>query len=446
MIMGLGKYLPGALLLLSVLSASFTTASASTTCEVEDCGITITLNIAFSGADDAYINRMADEIEDVWNGPDGYQTYGDCDCPVTFEVNTMKITNASQVNCDPPPPGYHCVMVTPWATKPPYFYNPDNTKNYTVGYMGYNTQSPSQGGASLDGWWSDQMSRPAPDGGTYKDAAHEAGHMMGLDDGEGGGIMSETSGPNAKPTQEQIDKVVENICGPDACPDRCCCGNGIVEGDKGEGCDPFADPVGCEQGQSCCSYCCQCFYPSCDPGKGQYPTQEGCEQQCADPDSRCYYNYKTGCWDCVGLIIAVTPSAYDKSEIRGMGEVLHPRHMEVEEFLQEVKELYNSNIQRVPILSSLFANERVNLNMEEGWTISFVTVDGRISEISPGPMEDYTVNIYSDIETIENIAEGETTFPEALGEGRIRYETVGFFNSLQFGIATFLLSIFGDFF
>ncbi|NOZ77379.1 MAG: hypothetical protein GXO65_06940 [Euryarchaeota archaeon] len=336
--------------------------------------------------------------------------------------------------------------MTPWATNPPFYYNPDGTKNYTVGYMGYNTQSPSQGGASLDGWWSDQMSRPVSggDGETYKDAAHEAGHMMGLDDGEGGGIMSDTSGPNAKPTQEQINKVVENICGPDACPDSCCCGNGVIEEDMGEECDPFADPTGCAQGQSCCSYCCQCFYPSCDPGKGQYPTRDACEQQCTDLTSQCYYNYKTGCWDCTGFP-AVTPS-YDREESRTMGEVLHPRHMEMEEFLLEVEELYNSRIQGMPVLSSLFANERVNLNLDEGWTVSFVTVDGRISDISPGPIEDYTVSIYSDMATVEEIVTGETSFPEALDDGRIRYETVGFFNSLQFGIATFLLSVFGDLF
>jgi hypothetical protein len=172
----------------------------------------------------------------------------------------MKITNASQINCKPPPAGYHCVMVTPWKgtdASLPFFYNSSGQTVYVVGYMGYSTQSPTNG-SSIDGWWSDQMNRPAPDGGIYHDAAHEAGHMMGLADKDGNGLMSNTSGANAKPTQANIDSAVQNVCGPNACPDSCCCGNGVIDNNKGEGCDPNANPQGCTLGQMCCSICCQC--------------------------------------------------------------------------------------------------------------------------------------------------------------------------------------------
>lgn len=285
-----------------------TSALAETDCDIDynECKITITIKIAFAGATNQQIQDWADEIEDVWNGPNNYQTTGDCDCEVEFKVETMKITNPANVNCDPPPEGYHCVMVTPWNNNNnnlPWFYKPDGTKEYVVAYMGYNSQSPSQGGASINGWWSDQTSRPVtdgqgnPTGENYIDAAHEAGHMMGLDDDKGApNIMGQTSGPNAQPTQEQIDQVVQNVCGDDACPDHCCCGNGEVDEDKGEECDPMAEDTKCGEGEYCCMICCQCHSQLCSPEDGEYATESDCQRNCED--GQCLYNYQTGCWDC----------------------------------------------------------------------------------------------------------------------------------------------------
>jgi len=301
-------------IILITLSALFLLASfnspvlAETDCDIDynECKITITIKIAFAGATDQQIQNWKNEIEDVWNGPNNFQTTGDCDCEVEFKVETMKITNPVNVNCNPPLAGYHCVMVTPWNNNNnnlPWFYKPDGTKKYVTAYMGYNSQSPSQGGASIDGWWSDQTSRPVtdaagkPTGENYKDAAHEAGHMMGLDDEYGNpNIMGQTSGPNAKPTQEQIDQVVKNVCGEGACPDYCCCGNGKVEEDKGEQCDPMAEDIKCGEGEYCCIICCQCHSQLCSPEDGEYATKEDCERSCEG--GQCLYNYETGCWDC----------------------------------------------------------------------------------------------------------------------------------------------------
>ena len=199
----------------------------ATTCKVEDGDITITLKIAFSGADDSYINHVKNEIETVWNRPKGYQTHGKY--RVKFEVETTKITNPANVNCEPPPEGYHCVMVTKYQGTPektnkglPWFYLSNGSKKYVTGYMGYKSNSPSQSGESINGRWSDQMSRlvESGNGERYKDFAHEAGHMMGLADDEDNGIMTHTKGPNAKPTQANIEKVVENICGAGMCSDK----------------------------------------------------------------------------------------------------------------------------------------------------------------------------------------------------------------------------------
>lgn len=202
----------------------------ATTCKVEGSDITIMLKIAFSGADNSYIDRVKNEIETVWNGSNGYQTCGRY--RVKFKVETMmKITDLANVNCEPPPTGYHCVMVTKYQGTPektnkglPWFYLSNGSKKYVTGYMGYKSNSPSQGGESINGWWSDQMSRlvECGNGERYKDFAHEAGHMMGLADDEDNGIMTHTKCLNAKPTQANIEKVVENICGANVCSNEYC--------------------------------------------------------------------------------------------------------------------------------------------------------------------------------------------------------------------------------
>jgi hypothetical protein len=290
-----------------VLAGFNNLALAETTCDIDynECKITITIKIAFAGATDQQIQKWKNEIEDVWNGPNNFQTTGDCECELKFKVETMKITNAANINCDPPPAGYHCVMVTPWNNNNnnlPWFYKPDGNKKYVVAYMGYKSHSPSQGGASINGWWSDQSSRD-----DYKDAAHEAGHMMGLGDEYGNpNIMGQTSGPNAKPTQEQIDQVVKNVCGEGACPDYCCCGNGKVDEDKGEQCDPMAEDSKCEEGEYCCSICCQCHSQLCFPEDGEYATEGDCQRSCEG--GQCLYNYQTGCWDCKKYETKITPT------------------------------------------------------------------------------------------------------------------------------------------
>ena len=107
-------------------------ALAETTCtKTEDCKIEITIKIAFSGATDQQISGWANDITSVWNGPNGFQTTGDCQCEVRFQAETMKITDPSQVNCNPGPPGYHCVMVTSFSSNPPK----DTSGTTNMGYM-----------------------------------------------------------------------------------------------------------------------------------------------------------------------------------------------------------------------------------------------------------------------------------------------------------------------
>jgi hypothetical protein len=426
---------------------------AETECKVEDCKITITIKIAFSynesEIESGQVSDWVRDIEDVWNGPDGFRTTGDCDCELRYRVESMKITNPSQANCNPGPPGYHCIMITDYEKNPPRNQTSMQGAEFYRGYM-YN---PSQGGASANGWWSDLMDEPHPDtGADCHDAAHEAGHMMGLDDDYdkdsdryGENIMGQTSGEHAKPTQDQIDQTVKNVCGEGACPDRCCCGNGLVEDGKGEQCDPFAQPTGCPSGEACCPICCSCYAPYCVAANGEHATQETCMAACTE--GSCYFNYQTGCWDCLKPSVVVEQPVYDPEQAREEGQAFHQMHgqdggLEItQEQLELVRRLYNENIGSVPQVRDLLANERINFHVEGMGCVAIVNRDGVMESIEPGEMPDPTMNMYTDVETLEDIMTGETEPLDALKEGRIWYEGVGFFNWLRFAFAGMLFNI-----
>jgi len=427
-----------AILLLTPLSF------AETTCTIGDCELKITLKIAFSGADDDYINRAENEIESTWNGPNGFRTVGDCKCKMTFDVITMKITNASQADCKPGPQDYHCIVVTDYF-KPDGSYddpprNQSNIQGATV-YVGYmNGVSSGNGGNSENGWWSDIMSRPVdpnnPGGEHYVDFAHEAGHMMGLEDGDGG-IMSRTSGANSGPTQANLDEIADDICGADACPDRCCCGNGQVDKDKGEGCDPFASPVGCKAGESCCPVCCNCFSPICIPADGEYLSQEGCQAACG-ADASCYKNYKTGCWDCVKQTVVVEETCLDPSNIRGNEECDHTARS----FVDRSVGFYENDLMNAPVIGGLFQDERVNIETAEGDRGHVVAEMGRITDYSEESLEDPTVTVHTDRQTIALLASEDISIQQALAEGRIRIEGEGLINGLRFAFYNIFLDLF----
>jgi hypothetical protein len=287
-------------------AAAQTAGSDATSCECRDCHITITLKVAFAGADDDFISRFFNEVRDVWNGPQGNpSTYGECKCPFEVKVVTKKADR-----CDTPPAdGYHCIEVTNYTAKPPYSANESvlgqvrngtidpRTSGQVIRYRGYLYPPGTSTGTALNGWWSDAMSTPY-NGSTVTDFAHEAGHLMGLADNSGG-IMDFAGMTTGRASQGNIDQAVKNVCKEaNPCPDRCCCGNGAVDTGKGEACDPMAVPSGCATGSACCPVCCHCTVPVCDPAAGEFRTEEDCKQNCPGKSDTCQMNYQTGCWDC----------------------------------------------------------------------------------------------------------------------------------------------------
>lgn len=397
------------LIVLLLLGMSF----AETTCSVQDCEITITLKIAFSGADDNYINNAENEIESVWNGPNGYRTTGDCSCRITFDVITNKTADCK----NNPPQGWHCIMVTDYNNNPPRNQTNWTGAKFYIGYM-YNVTT-GNGNNSGQGWWSNIMSRPVnasePNGEHYQDFAHEAGHMMGLEDGDGG-IMSRTSGPNSGPTQANIDEIANDICGANACPDRCCCGNGAVDKGKGEQCDPFASPVGCKAGEACCPVCCSCYAPICIPANGEYLSQADCQNACG-AGSTCYKNYKSGCWDCVLNIIKVEETCYDPENIWGNLDCDHA---------------IVSFGQYVGSISGVLSDERINIKTDGGDTGNIITADGEVEDYGLDLLDDPSVTILTDRETVSLIASGHMSVQQAMAADRIRMQGEGLVNGFRF--------------
>lgn len=256
-------------------------AQAKNDCKRDGCKITITINIVFVGATQAQIDNWTKEIESTWDSP----TTGKCACDVSFKVAAKTAASCTAASAQ----GSHCIEVT--------VENPrdNNNKVYTAFMWGI-----SKNGSSITGKWGPNTSGTIPGsvtfgletytptpGETYVDAAHEAGHMLGLPDeydaasgSYPNNLMGRTWGSTAKPNQGHIDSAVANNCkGDDSkCPNECCCGrNGKVDTDPKEECDPSATPTGCKEMQSCDKNC-KCINmkatPICGDGYITKPEEE----------------------------------------------------------------------------------------------------------------------------------------------------------------------------
>jgi hypothetical protein len=458
-------------------SAAATNPSA-TSCECKDCHITITIRVAFFGADQDYRDRFEDEVENTWNGPQGTpSTYGDCKCPFEVNVMTKTVTDCAAEK------EYHCIEVTNYTANPPFSANESvlglvrngtidpKTSDQVTRHRGYLYPPGNSTGAPVRGWWSDAMSTPY-NGQKVTDFAHEAGHLMGLDDGSGG-IMDFSGMTSGRVSQDNINQAVQKVCGTNPCPDRCCCGNGVVDPSKGEQCDPLSSPSVCAKGSSCCPVCCQCRVPACDPEAGEYPTGEDCTRNCNDKNEACHINYATGCWDCVGRIFIELNDEYKASRetIWKANESLfhQPREQTVtttpllpattpplkpattipvktagtippEPVNKTPLSDLLSSLNDVPVAADFLANERINIHLPEG-EYHVTTEGGSITESGDGAGGDPTVNVWSDEQTLRQIAKGDLTFEEAVSSDRVRFEGVGFVNSLKFTVSGYMVKI-----
>ena len=110
----------------------------------------------------------------------------------------------------------------------------------------------------------------------------------------------------------------------------------------------------------------------------------------------------------------------------------------------------NNNIDQIPdIFVSLFGNERMSVYVDD-LTYAVVTENNKLVSVSMGEAKDKTMNVYVSRDTLHKIVQGDLDPVDALNQGLIRYEGVGFVNSVKWtlinvvaGIVGFFANLFG---
>jgi hypothetical protein len=129
------------------------------------------------------------------------------------------------------------------------------------------------------------------------------------------------------------------------------------------------------------------------------------------------------------------------SRIKEAGVVDESKILEVLKALYEpfivgntLADAVNQAMVDFPFLARIFGNERMNVFVDRLEPFSIVTKNGKVESISTGEIRDPTLKVYSDTGAVDQLIAGELTPLEALEQGKIRYEGVGFMNKVKVGV------------
>ena len=104
--------------------------------------------------------------------------------------------------------------------------------------------------------------------------------------------------------------------------------------------------------------------------------------------------------------------------------------------------------QELPTPEVLFGNEKLNIHIQDDSKILILgieTENNRVKSFTKQELTEPTLNIYTDIETLNQILTTEDpkqTLLDSISEKKITYEAVGIVNKLKFGLINLGLKIF----
>ena len=117
-----------------------------------------------------------------------------------------------------------------------------------------------------------------------------------------------------------------------------------------------------------------------------------------------------------------------------------------------IGDYFGPALESYPFLGNIVGNERMNVHLTISTpghksvgkaTFSVVTRNNKVETVTYGeiPNLDPTLNIYLDQETVAQITAGKMTLPDALLQGRMRYEGVGFFGSVKVAVVNAIFGV-----
>lgn len=136
------------------------------------------------------------------------------------------------------------------------------------------------------------------------------------------------------------------------------------------------------------------------------------------------------------LMIILLPSFVLAQETPTVKDVLTE-----DKFLKEIQKSYNEQKSDAPeFLLNLFGNERMNIYIDD-ITLHIIMVDGKMTEIDTKGLDDRTMDIHLSQETVKQILNQEIELKQALDQGLIKYQGVGFGSKIKFGAVKVLYKI-----
>jgi len=118
------------------------------------------------------------------------------------------------------------------------------------------------------------------------------------------------------------------------------------------------------------------------------------------------------------------------------------------EDLEAIKTNYNENFNAPSFVRTLFGDQRINLYIshEDGdqSIVGAISENSKVNELQEGAIENPTLNVYLNEETMESILSSQMPFDAlstALDDGSLRYESVTVGNKVKLGFARTVIKI-----